>query len=283
MFSPHQPSPRLAAGAYAPVYALRLRASDLDVRRRSRASLADAEAREAATSGRASQDPQVRQGLKAASDLGCCASAAPEQGLLFTLIVALEPAKAKGSDLGFCCVLDVAWLALGTRAKAIERVCRECGQCVYPRFVFAGTVPSRARVSVDGHVATRRLADPAAGTVVELYVISHDGTVSIEQAARMCGVSDETIRRRLRSDRLAGATRVGAAGVWRIPVTALVDDGLAPDLSTDGDERRSAVREMEAQVAAVQAVADERLARIEQLERHVADLRAVIEVFGGRS
>mgnify|MGYP003352541472 FL=1 len=114
-------------------------------------------------------------------------------------------------------------------------------------------------------------------------MISPDGTVGIEQAARMCGVSDETIRRRLRSDRLAGAARVGAAGVWRIPVTALVADGLAPDLSGDGDERRAAVHEMEAQVAAARALAEERLARIEQLERHVTDLRTVIELLGGRS
>ncbi len=193
-------------------------------------------------------------------------------------------AKAQACDLRLCDITDAAWRELGTRAKAHDALCSACAQCVYPRFDVVGEVlVARALAVVDGHVAVRRLADPAAGMVAEWYVISHDGTVSIEQAARMCGVSDETIRRRLRTDRLAGARRVGAAGVWRIPVTALVEDGLAPDLSSDGDERRSVVREMEAQVAAARAVADERLARIEQLERHVADLRAVIEVLGGRS
>ena len=142
---------------------------------------------------------------------------------------------------------------------------------------------ARARDAGRRHGALRRPADPAVRIVAEYCVTSPDGTVSIEQAARMCGVSDETIRRRLRSDRLAGARRVGAGGVWRIPVASLVADGMTPDLSAGGEERRSATRELEVQLAAQQAVADERLARIEQLERHIDDLRSIIGVLGGRS
>ena len=53
-------------------------------------------------------------------------------------------------------------------------------------------------------------------------------TVSVTEAAKLCGVSDDTIRRRLHADVLEGAYQDGPAEAapWRIPVPSLVAVGL---------------------------------------------------------
>jgi hypothetical protein len=53
-------------------------------------------------------------------------------------------------------------------------------------------------------------------------------TVSVAEAAKLCGVSDDTIRRRLHADVLEGAFQDGPtdAAPWRIPVVSLVAAGL---------------------------------------------------------
>lgn len=51
---------------------------------------------------------------------------------------------------------------------------------------------------------------------------------TVAQAARECGVSADTIRRRLRSGAFPNADRSGKQGAWRIPVDDLIAAGLTP-------------------------------------------------------
>jgi hypothetical protein len=65
-------------------------------------------------------------------------------------------------------------------------------------------------------------------------------TVSVTEAAKLCGVSDDTIRRRLHADVLEGAYQDGPAEAapWRIPVPSLVAVGLCePDILDELDLR----------------------------------------------
>jgi len=53
-------------------------------------------------------------------------------------------------------------------------------------------------------------------------------TVSVAEAAKLCQCSDDTIRRRLREDKLRGAYQdgVGVGAPWRVPVVSLIEAGL---------------------------------------------------------
>lgn len=51
---------------------------------------------------------------------------------------------------------------------------------------------------------------------------------TVAQAARECGVSPDTIRRRLKADAFPNADRSGKQGAWRIPVEDLIAAGLTP-------------------------------------------------------
>ena len=65
-------------------------------------------------------------------------------------------------------------------------------------------------------------------------------TVSVTEAAKLCGVSDDTIRRRLHADVLEGAFQDGLADAapWRIPVASLVAVGLCePEVLDELDLR----------------------------------------------
>lgn len=65
-------------------------------------------------------------------------------------------------------------------------------------------------------------------------------TVSIAEASKLCGVSDDTIRRRVHAKVLEGAYQDGLAEAapWRIPVASLVDVGLCePDVLDELDLR----------------------------------------------
>ena len=65
-------------------------------------------------------------------------------------------------------------------------------------------------------------------------------TVSVTEAAKLCGVSDDTIRRRLHADVLEGAFQDGPADAapWRIPVPSLVAVGLCePEVLDELDLR----------------------------------------------
>ncbi len=122
--------------------------------------------------------------------------------------------------------------------------------------------------------------------VVELVVtIAADGTLSIEEAARMCRVSDETLRRRLRANALPGAFRAKPSGMWRIPLGALVlagfDVRLDPAETAQATPAGDRVSDFERRAELAETIAAERLARITQLEAHVADLRNALEILGG--
>jgi hypothetical protein len=112
----------------------------------------------------------------------------------------------------------------------------------------------------------------------EMTMIDADGTMSIEEAARACGVSDETIRRRLRAKRLPGAFRQGTYQVWRIPITALVAAGFtistAPPRPPEGEH----AQDLSHRLALIERLLAERDARIQVLERNLDDLRAVLRV-----
>ncbi|NNN09787.1 MAG: hypothetical protein HKL85_11440 [Acidimicrobiaceae bacterium] len=65
-------------------------------------------------------------------------------------------------------------------------------------------------------------------------------TVSVTEAAKLCGVSDDTIRRRLHAEVLEGAFQDGPtdAAPWRIPVSSLVAVGLCePEVLDELDLR----------------------------------------------
>lgn len=69
---------------------------------------------------------------------------------------------------------------------------------------------------------------------------SDGATVSVTEAAKLCGVSDDTIRRRLHADVLEGAYQDGPADAapWRIPVPSLVAVGLCePEVLDELDLR----------------------------------------------
>lgn len=51
---------------------------------------------------------------------------------------------------------------------------------------------------------------------------------TVAQAARECGVSADTIRRRLKAHAFPHADRSGKQGAWRIPVDDLLAAGLTP-------------------------------------------------------
>lgn len=51
---------------------------------------------------------------------------------------------------------------------------------------------------------------------------------TVAHAARECGVSADTIRRRLKSGAFPNADRSGRQGAWKIPVDDLIGAGLTP-------------------------------------------------------
>ena len=65
-------------------------------------------------------------------------------------------------------------------------------------------------------------------------------TVSVAEAAKLCGCSDDTIRRRLNAGLLPGAFQDGRDGnaPWRVPVSDLVQAGMCgPEVLDELDQR----------------------------------------------
>lgn len=92
--------------------------------------------------------------------------------------------------------------------------------------------------------------------------------VGVDEAARLCGVSDDTIRRRLAQQKIPGARRVAAANSrWEIPIDALgvpnvvvdasqpIPEGQAPDTDPkddmDMDTQLSWQRQLDAQAKTI--------------------------------
>jgi hypothetical protein len=125
------------------------------------------------------------------------------------------------------------------------------------------------------------------------------GWASPSEAARICGVSVDTIRRRLRSGALRGARRAGYRDndPWRIPFDALVAAGMCPPdrlgsftpdqagdesevvarLTAEVVEQRGQVHEKEVRLSAREDPLEQANAEIEhtrQLCRLLAERRA---------
>lgn len=98
--------------------------------------------------------------------------------------------------------------------------------------------------------------------------LTPSATVSIQEAARLCGVSDDTINRRLKDGTLAGAYRRPGdrTRAWAIPVTDLVAAGLLDPSVVD-----TASSVLAAQSAAAE-ILDLRL-RVARLETQVDSLQ----------
>jgi hypothetical protein len=107
--------------------------------------------------------------------------------------------------------------------------------------------------------------------------------VSVDEAAALCGVSDDSIRRRLRAGALKSA--YVEKGAWRIPVADLVRVGLRPKLFDDDlvPELPSTktTRSLQTEVVALREQLVRALARASAAEalaaaraEHIADLRA---------
>lgn len=104
-----------------------------------------------------------------------------------------------------------------------------------------------------------------------------EGTVGIEEAARICGVSEETIRRRLRAGRLAHAQREpGPSGAWRIPVADLMVAGLTLSTQQQSSGPSADVTVLQLALEHRDALLREKELRILELQEHVADLRRII-------
>lgn len=115
-------------------------------------------------------------------------------------------------------------------------------------------------------------------------MLGADRTLGVEDAARACQVSDETIRRRLRAGRLPGARRDGVVGPWRIPLADLIADGFTPVLpSATSGLVAEELAELRAALAEARALASERDLRIEQLLSQLDDLRTIVELLRGVS
>lgn len=64
----------------------------------------------------------------------------------------------------------------------------------------------------------------------------------VQQAARECGVSPATIRRRLKDGSLPNAAQ-GARGAWSIPITDLIAAGLKPGKPSPPDHEQGLVND----------------------------------------
>jgi excisionase family DNA binding protein len=107
-------------------------------------------------------------------------------------------------------------------------------------------------------------------------MLDPDGCLGVEEAARLCGVSDETIRRRLRANRLPHAARAeGPSSPWRIPFSDLIADGLEPQGSGDDEAVISEVTRLREALEASERLLAERQSRIEDLQAHLTDVRAL--------
>ena len=93
--------------------------------------------------------------------------------------------------------------------------------------------------------------------------------LSIAQAAKVCGVSVDTIRRRLNSGGLPGAARCGATSnaAWLIPASTLLYSGLCtPDALSDLEDSSNSDSKLNAQVAELNATL-----AIERAQREMAE------------
>lgn len=103
------------------------------------------------------------------------------------------------------------------------------------------------------------------------------------EAARLCGVSLDTIRRRIRSGKIPGATRCGEApfGEWALPLAGLRAAGLMtrPSVETAPPigAQPALVAELTAELARWRERAESAERLVEQLQSEIAFNRRVLE------
>ncbi len=108
--------------------------------------------------------------------------------------------------------------------------------------------------------------------------------VSPQEAADLCGVSIDTIRRRIKDAAIPGATRLGErpSDPWSLPVAGLIAAGLCTQ--ADVDELAASLppetEELLARVAELEAALDVERTAARRREEHLTDLltRANAEV-----
>jgi hypothetical protein len=100
----------------------------------------------------------------------------------------------------------------------------------------------------------------------------NDPKLTVQEATQLCGVSEATIRRRLRAGQLPGSARTAPAphGDWLIPLSALYAAGLDPDRTKTNAPARPASLAAEDSLAELRAERD-------QLRSHNARLLDIID------
>ena len=135
--------------------------------------------------------------------------------------------------------------ALGTlRQRSVHSVTFERFSTLPQTRVIANS--REALLKEQGHLVPLQEAtpvgDPRGSAVEPKYNPNHPEVrcVSVPQAAELCGVSVDTIRRRVRDGKLVGAWRDGPteAAPWFIPVTSLVAVGLCNQAAADNVDER---------------------------------------------
>lgn len=129
---------------------------------------------------------------------------------------------------------------------------------------------------------------------------------SVQQAARECGVSPATIRRRLKEGSLPNAVQ-GARGAWTIPVTDLIAAGLNPghpsppdhgqrvvadltqntfdhshDHSQNPSPQFSALHDLEQKLLTEQREVEHLRTQVSALQNNLDDLRAAMRMLEAR-
>lgn len=105
-------------------------------------------------------------------------------------------------------------------------------------------------------------------------------TLTLTEAAAACGVSRDTMKRRLRAGAFANAEQDGA-GVWRVPVTDLLAAGFHPHGAERPQERPEAVGGADpppGEVERLRAALSAEQARREQAEAVAAERERTIDL-----
>lgn len=261
---------KLLALGYTTEYARNLTVPDLRRWLESRPASGNAPILEADASGGASTSSEVRKGVEIASDLRFSSRTIARRKFEKRRQLRVMLESGQRSDLGF--------LAAATGSvHETSRVSDGADPAGYP----AHSTPSACAATLLQHLAAA--ATQRSAHHWSVLVSKSDGTLGVEEAARVCGVSDETIRRRLRAGRFAGAHREGGvASAWRIPVADLLAEGFRPRFESEGTTSMppGELEELRRELAVARAIADERAARIAHLEAQLTALTAVVQTIG---
>ncbi len=103
------------------------------------------------------------------------------------------------------------------------------------------------------------------------------------EAASICGVSLDTVRRRIRAGKIPGAVRLGEApfGEWALPLAGLVASGLSPQSQPAAQRNPGAggpeIAELRAEVVRWQERAEAAERMVDELRSEITFNRRVLE------